>query len=140
MATISKQKSATRTIATDKLALLVATRKGAFILKADGSRRKWETTDPCFSDTSAIKKYGADPRDGRTMLVAVWTGFLTDCVRSTDFGANWKKWRSRRRSRKFPKGKKAASGSHFLADAGQDCERTERLVWRYFTARSTLSD
>jgi photosystem II stability/assembly factor-like uncharacterized protein len=112
MATISKQKSATRTAASDKLGLLVATRKGAFILKADGSRRKWETTGPMFFG-HVVHHMMLDPRDGRTMLVAARTGHLGPTVfRSTDFGANWKEAAQPPAFPKVPEGKKGRVVDH----------------------------
>ena len=41
MKTISKKSSVPPAAATGTVALLVATRKGAFILKADKNRREW---------------------------------------------------------------------------------------------------
>src|SRR6476469_9715740 len=112
MATISKQKSATRTAAADKLGLLVATRKGAFILKADGSRRKWETTGPMFFG-HVVHHMMLDPRDGRTMLVAARTGHLGPTVfRSTDFGANWKEAAQPPALPKVPEGQKGRVVDH----------------------------
>ena len=110
MATISKQKSPAA--ATGKLALLVATRKGAFMLKADASRRKWETAGPMFFG-HVVHHMMLDPRDGRTLLVAARTGHLGPTVfRSTDFGANWKEAAQPPAFPKVPEGKKGRVVDH----------------------------
>ena len=72
------------------VALLVATRKGAFILKSDPARRTWKTTGPHFFG-HIVHHMVLDPRDGKALLVAARTGHLGPTVfRSTDFGRSWK--------------------------------------------------
>jgi photosystem II stability/assembly factor-like uncharacterized protein len=72
------------------VALLVATRKGAFILKSDPARRTWKTTGPHFFG-HIVHHMVLDPRDGKVLLVAARTGHLGPTVfRSTDFGRSWK--------------------------------------------------
>src|SRR5437764_13145262 len=69
--------------------LLVGTRKGVWILRADASRRSWSIDGPSFLGHIA-QHVVLDPRDGRTMLVATRTGHLGPTVfRSTDLGASW---------------------------------------------------
>ena len=71
-------------------ALLVATRKGAFILKSDGARRSWKQGAP-ISLGHIVHHVVQDPRDRRSMLMAARTGHLGPTVfRSTDFGKTWK--------------------------------------------------
>lgn len=75
--------------ATGPVALLIGTRKGAFLLRGDRSRQTWQTCDPFFFG-SIIHHFVLDPRDGRTMLVAARTGHLGPTVfRSPDGGATW---------------------------------------------------
>jgi photosystem II stability/assembly factor-like uncharacterized protein len=75
--------------ASGALALLVATRKGAFILKGDKSRRKWNINGPMFFG-HVVHHMVLDPRDRRTLLLAARTGHLGPTIfRSTDFGRNW---------------------------------------------------
>ena len=75
--------------ATAPVALLVATRKGAFILKADKTRRAWKIAGPMFFG-HIVHHMVLDARDRRTLLVAARTGHLGPTVfRSTDFGKNW---------------------------------------------------
>ena len=74
---------------TGPVALLVATRKGAFILKTDKTRRAWKITGPMFFG-HIVHHMVLDARDRRTLLVAARTGHLGPTVfRSTDFGKNW---------------------------------------------------
>lgn len=93
-------KSALPQTATGKVALLIGTRKGAFILHSDRSRRKWKLSAPTFLG-HIIHHIVLDPRDRRTMLVAARTGHLGPTIfRSTDFG---KTWREATKPPAFPK-------------------------------------
>jgi photosystem II stability/assembly factor-like uncharacterized protein len=77
-------------IADGPIALLVGTRKGAFLLRSDRSRRTWKLEGPHFLG-NAVNHVVLDPRDGRTMLLAAQTGHLGPTVfRSTDTGRTWK--------------------------------------------------
>ena len=83
-------RSARPAAATGSVALLVATRKGAFILKADKGRRTWKTAGPMFFG-HIVHHMILDPRDRRTLLLAARTGHLGPSVfRSTDLGRSWK--------------------------------------------------
>jgi hypothetical protein len=80
--------------------LLVATRKGAFVLRGDSSRRNWRIGEPHFlgHETNHLT---SDPRDGTTWLLAAKTGHLGPTVfRSTDRGQSWSE---ARRPPAFPK-------------------------------------
>jgi len=78
------------TPATGPVALFVATRKGAWILKSDGARRRWDLTGPIFLG-HVVHHLVLDPRDRRTLLMAARTGHLGPTVfRSMDLGASWK--------------------------------------------------
>lgn len=73
-----------------RVALLVATRKGAWIFHGDPSRRGWRADGPHFLG-HVIHHLVLDPRDGRTLLAAAKTGHLGPTIfRSTDFGRTWK--------------------------------------------------
>ena len=65
------------TAATTKgaVTLLVGTRKGAFTLRSDASRRTWKLSAPIFLG-HIVHHMVLDPRDRRTMLMAVSTGHL----------------------------------------------------------------
>ncbi len=71
------------------VALLVGTRKGAFMFRAGASRTKWQVDGPHFLG-SIVNHLVLDPRDGRTLLLAAKTGHLGPTVfRSLDSGRNW---------------------------------------------------
>src|SRR5512137_1678654 len=71
-------------------AVLVATRKGAWILHGDAARRRWRADGPHFLGHT-IHHLVLDPRDGRTLLAAAKTGHLGPTIfRSTDRGRTWK--------------------------------------------------
>ncbi len=75
---------------TGSVGLLIGTRKGAFILRGDRSRRTWKLSPPLFLG-HIIHHLVLDPRDGRTLLMAASTGHLGPTVyRSTDRGKTWK--------------------------------------------------
>ncbi len=86
-----KKTSAARTTARpQKLALLVGTMKGAFILSADSTRRTWSISRPHMFG-SQVNHLVLDPRDGRTLLMSARTGHLGPTIfRSTDWGRTWK--------------------------------------------------
>ncbi len=82
------------------LALLVATKKGAFFLQADARRERWQLSEPAFLG-HIIHHAVLDSRDGRTLLLAARTGHLGPTIfRSTD-GA--RRWREAKRPPAFPK-------------------------------------
>jgi hypothetical protein len=87
--------------------LLVATRKGAFLLRGNSSRRSWRIEEPHFlgHETNHLT---SDPRDGTTWLLAAKTGHLGPTVfRSTDRGQSWSE---ARRPPAFPKAPEGQDG------------------------------
>jgi hypothetical protein len=63
--------------------ILVATRKGAWLVHGDTARRRWRLDGPHFLG-HIINHLVLDPRDGRTLLAAAKTGHLGPTVfRST---------------------------------------------------------
>jgi len=75
---------------TGPVVLLVATRKGAFLLSGDRTRRTWKITGPMFLG-HVVHHLVMDPRDRRTLVMAARTGHLGPTVfRSTDLGRTWK--------------------------------------------------
>lgn len=70
--------------------LLVGTRKGLFVLRADAARRTWTLDEPQMLG-HIVQHAVADPRDPATVLVAARTGHLGPTVfRSRDAGATWR--------------------------------------------------
>src|SRR5262245_61237740 len=75
---------------TRRQAVLVATRKGAWLFHSDPARRSWGVDGPHFLG-HIVNHVVLDPRDGRTLLAAAKTGHLGPTVfRSTDLGRTWK--------------------------------------------------
>ncbi len=73
----------------DRLLLLVATRKGAWLYRGDTARKEWRADGPHFLG-QIINHVVLDPRDGKTMLAAASTGHLGPTMfRSTDYGRTW---------------------------------------------------
>ena len=73
-----------------RLVILVATRKGAWLFHGDVRRKAWVADGPHFLGHT-ISHVQWDPRDGRTLLAAAKTGHLGPTIfRSTDLGRSWK--------------------------------------------------
>jgi len=71
------------------LTLLVGTKKGVFFLTANASRNRFQLSGPAFLG-HIVHHAVLDPRDRRTLLLAIRTGHLGPTVfRSTDFGGTW---------------------------------------------------
>jgi hypothetical protein len=84
MAKAKPGKSAAKTL------VLIATRKGAWILESDATRRKWALKGPHFLGET-VHHMVLDPRDGKTLLMAAKTGHLGPTIRrSTNMGKTWK--------------------------------------------------
>jgi len=93
--------------ATGPVALLVGSRKGAFILRGDRSRRAWRLSAPILLG-NIVHHLVLDSRDGRTMLMAARTGHLGPTIfRSTDMGRSWKE---ARRPPAFPRAAEGQKG------------------------------
>ncbi|MDX2223143.1 MAG: hypothetical protein SFV21_10365 [Rhodospirillaceae bacterium] len=81
-----KKRQSTRT---SKPVVLVATRKGAWILRGDANRRTWTLDGPHFLG-QIVNHLVLDPRDRRTLLAATSTGHLGPTIHhSTDLGRTW---------------------------------------------------
>lgn len=72
-----------------RMVLLVATRKGAWLLHSTAARKSWRVDGPHFLG-QIIHHLVLDPRDGRTLLAAAKTGHLGPTIfRSTNLGRRW---------------------------------------------------
>jgi photosystem II stability/assembly factor-like uncharacterized protein len=73
-----------------RVLLMVGTRKGAWLVHGDGSRKSWRIDGPHFLG-HIFNHVVLDPRDRRTLLAAAKTGHLGPTIfRSTDRGKTWK--------------------------------------------------
>ena len=69
--------------------VLVGTRKGAFILTADGARRDWKVEGPLFGGWEIMHVHGS-PADPNRLYASQWTGWHGQVVqRSDDGGRTW---------------------------------------------------
>ncbi len=92
------------------IALLIGTRKGAFILRQ--SRDQWKMSDGLFIG-SIVHHMVLDPRDGCTMLMTARTGHLGPTVfRSLDYGKTWKEATKPPAFPKAPEGEKGVAVDH----------------------------
>ena len=104
--------SSRRTAASRRTVLLVATRKGAWILRGDGARRAWTADGPHFLG-HVVHHLVLDPRDGRTLLAAARTGHLGPTIfRSTDLGRRWKEAARPPAFPKVPEGERGRAVDH----------------------------
>jgi len=78
-----------RKAGTRRIVLLVATRKGAWLLHGDASRRRWRLDGPHFLG-HVINHLVLDPRDGARCSPRRDRPPRADRVRSTDRGRTWK--------------------------------------------------
>lgn len=110
-----------------QLSLLVGTRKGAFVLRGDASRRAWQVSEPGFLG-HIVHHVVLDPRDRRTMLAAAKTGHLGPTVfRSIDRGKTWKEADRPPAFPKAPEGEGGLTVAHvFWVTPGH---ASERDVW-----------
>lgn len=101
--------------------LLVGTMKGAFLLKSDGSRRRWERSGPHFPGSS-VYAIGYDGRNDRRRIWAApkslhWGAEL--CW-SDDFGSKWSRPEIPRIA--FPAGSGASLAHIWQIEPGLDDE------------------
>jgi hypothetical protein len=110
-------------MSSDKMVVLVATRKGAWLYHGNGARSDWRIDGPHFLG-HIIHHLMLDPRDRKTLLAAAKTGHLGPTIfRSTDLGRSWKE---AARPPAFPKaqdGSKGRSVNHtFWLTPGHESE------------------
>lgn len=72
-----------------RLSLLVGTVKGAFILRANGTRSSWKLDDPILFG-SVIDHFVQDPRRREVLMIGTRTGHMgPTAMRSPDAGRKW---------------------------------------------------
>ncbi len=92
--------------------LLIGTRKGAFMLRADSARKRWRIEGPHFLG-SLVHHVVLDPRDGQSLLLAARTGHLGPTVfRSSDWGRTWQEAAVPPAFAKAPEGEKGRVVDH----------------------------
>ncbi len=92
--------------------LQVATRKGAWIFRADANRREWTVDGPHFLG-HIISHLVLDPRDKTTLLAAAKTGHLGPTIfRSVDEGCTWKEAAQPPAFTKAPEGETGRAVDH----------------------------
>ncbi len=113
-----------RASASSHLALLVATRKGAWVFHSDAKRKTWTAEGPHFLG-HIISHVQQDPRDGRTLLAAAKTGHLGPTIfRSTNQGRTWKEAAQPPAFAKAPEGTVGRTVDHtFWITPGHESER-----------------
>ena len=122
-----KKPAAARATSARAVTLLIATRKGAWLMHGDAARKKWRVDGPHFLG-HVVSQLALDPRDGRTLLAAAKTGHLGPTVfRSTDRGRSWKEARRPPAFAKAPEGEQGRAVDHtFWLTPGH---RDETGVW-----------
>jgi hypothetical protein len=92
--------------------LYVATKKGAWFLRADADRRTWTLDGPHFLG-NVVHHVVLDPRDRRTVLLAAKTGHLGPTIfRSRDGGREWREAARPPAFAKAPEGAKGRAVDH----------------------------
>ena len=121
MATASRKSTAGKP---RRLLLMVATRKGAWLLHGDEKRRTWRLDGPHFHG-HVVSHLQIDPRDRRTLLAAAKTGHLGPTIfRSTDLGRRWKEAERPPAFAKAPEGQAGRAVDHtFWLAPGHPGER-----------------
>ena len=95
-----------------RVLVLVATRKGAWLLHGDAARKTWRVDGPHFLG-QIVNHLVLDPRDGRTLLAAAKTGHLGPTIfRSTNLGRTWKEATRPPAFAKAPEGEKGRAVDH----------------------------
>jgi len=99
------KRSKPKRMASSRVLVLVATRKGAWLYRSDAARKNWRASGPHFLG-HIIHHLVLDPRDEKTLLAAAKTGHLGPTIfRSTDMGRSWTE------AKKPPAFTKAAKGT-----------------------------
>ena len=95
-----------------RVLVLVATRKGAWLLHGDAARKTWRVDGPHFLG-QIVNHLVLDPRDGRTLLAATKTGHLGPTIfRSIDRGCTWQEAAKPPAFAKAPEGTKGRTVDH----------------------------
>src|SRR6476469_2871407 len=81
--------TAGRTRGMSRVRVLVGTRKGAFVLEADGQRKKWNVSGPHFAGWEIYHVKGS-PADPERLFASQTSGWFGQIIqRSDDGGKTW---------------------------------------------------
>ena len=99
-----------------KVRVLVGTRKGAFILTADGARKRWKVSGPHFAgwEIYHVKGSPVDPNRIYASQTSAWFGQIIQ--RSDDGGKSWSTPGSNPEELKGPDGAPKAESNKFVYD------------------------
>jgi len=100
--------------------LLVGTRKGAFVLTADGKREKWDVSGPHFAgwEVYHVKGSPADPNRLYASQTSGWFGQIIQ--RSDDGGKSWTQPGTPPGERTTPEGAPKAESNKFVYDTSAE--------------------
>ena len=98
--------------ASGRQALLIGTRKGAFVLRGDAKRKQWTLSKPIFLG-HVVNHLVQDPRDPKRLVMACKTGHLGPTIyRSTDRGKSWQEATRPPAFSKAPEGETGLAVNH----------------------------
>lgn len=98
-----------------KVLVLIGTKKGAFILTSDASRRSWELKGP-FCNTWPIQHVIADPTSGAIYAAGGNPWFGAAIWKSTDLGETWT---HSSEGLAYPEGEEPVTAAWSLAKGGE---------------------
>jgi len=100
--------------------VLVGTRKGAFILSADGKRQKWDVSGPFFAGWEIYHAKGS-PVDPKRIYVSQTSGWFGQIIqRSDDGGKTWQTPGSSPEELKGPEGMPKGESNKFVYDTSPE--------------------
>src|SRR5499427_656708 len=99
-----------------KVRVLVGTRKGAFILTSDGTRRRWKVSRPHFAGWEIYHMKGS-PVDPDRIYASQTSGWFGQIIqRSDDGGRTWKTPGSSQGELQSSDGRPKAESNKFVYD------------------------
>jgi photosystem II stability/assembly factor-like uncharacterized protein len=103
--------------------VLVGTKKGAFILTADGARQKWKVSGPHFAGWE-VYHFTASPVDPNRLYVSQTSGWFGQVIqRSDDGGATWYPPGSAPEELTTPEGFPKGESNKFVYDTSEQTGR-----------------
>ena len=103
-----------------KIRVLVGTRKGAFILTADGARKRWKVSGPHFAGWEIYHMKGSPVNPDRIYASQTSGWFGQIIQRSDDAGKTWNTPGSSREELKSTDGMQKGESNKFVYDASPE--------------------